>query len=265
MSVGYYSTGTTANTTNYSPESELINKLTQYYIQARSRKRQYYDTWRKNYLLVNNKMWAEFRQPWMPSPTDSEIYPIVATLVSYMTDQEVSFSVSPAATPHTPYGSYMGVQANDLQTLLESNFETQDWRRQISIMLWDAAQFGSGILKSTWDGGSDGGLGNAQINRVDPYCFYPDPHATSLDDAQYLIEVRRMSLDEIQRRFPLSYDIVKLFATDLKDGGQGPADVERPFLYDQGKYPISNPGALPGGSGVYGLPGQARQSAILTA
>ncbi len=246
------------------PDNELITRLQQLYIQARSRKRQYYETWRKNYLLINNRMWAESRTPWMPAPTDSEIYPIISTLVAYMTDQEVTFSVSPAATPHTPFASYMGVLANHLQTLLESNFEVQNWRKEIGIMLWDAAQFGSGILKSSWDAGSDSGLGNAKISRVDPYTFYPDPHASSMEDSQYFIEVRRMSLDELQRRYPLAYDKIKMYAVDLKDGGAGPGDEQRPFLYDQGRYPISNPGALSGGSGVYGLPGQNRQHAVIT-
>lgn len=259
-----YQTGESTVTSIFGEDHDLINRLTQLYINARSRKRQYYETWRKNYLLINNRMWAESRTPWMPASTDSEIYPIVSTLVAYMTDQEVSFSVSPAATPHTPFASYMGVLANHLQVLMESNYETLDWRKEIGIMLWDAAQFGSGILKSSWDAGSDGGLGNAKINRVDPYTFYPDPHATCIDDSQYFIEVRRMSLDELQRRYPLAFDKVKLFALDLKDGGAGPGDEQRPFIYDQGRYPISNPGALPGGSGVYGLPGQNRQHAVMS-
>ena len=187
-----------------------------------------------------------------------------------MMDQGVSFSVSPAASPHTPYSTFMQVIANDLETLLETNYQLLHYDAAIELSLWDAAAVGSGILKTVWDGGLEGGLGNANIVRVDPWSFYPDPNATSMDDSQYFIEYRRMSVDEIMRRFPLAYDQVMRNISSLRDGGNGPADETRPFVYDNSRYPMANPSALPGGTfqnpsgkggmGSYGLPGQARQS-----
>lgn len=248
--------------------------LEQLYLNARAKKRQYYAQWRRNYLLLNNRMWAEFRPQWMPNPTDSEIYPICDTLISWMMDQDVTFSVAPAANPHTPFASYMQKLSIDLQTLLESNWLVQNWSNACQLVLWDAAQCGTGIFKATWDGGADGGLGNAMLTRVDPWAFYPDPNASCMEDSNYFIEYRRMTFDEIQRRFPLAYDAVRFNMQMLQEGGQGPSDEQRPFLYDNGRYPLANPAAMPGGtfqnptypspaSGSFGLPGASRQNNVL--
>ena len=251
----------------------IIPYLEQLYINARAKKRQYYAQWRRNYLLLNSRMWAEFRPQWMPNPTDSEIYPICSTLIAWMMDQDVSFSIAPAANAHTPFATYMQKLSMDLQVLLESNWLVNKWARSVDLSLWDAAQCGSGILKAGWDGGSDQGLGNAMLTRVDPWAFYPDPNATSTEDSNYFIEYRRMSFEEIQRRFPLAYEEVEQNMMILMDGGQGPSDEQRPFLYDNGRYPIANPAAMPSGtfqnpgpshtSGSYGLPGASRQNNVL--
>ena len=239
----------------------LISELESLYVRARTFKRQYYGQWRRNYLLLNAKMWSENRPSWMPSPVDSEIYPIISSYIAWMMDQQVSFSVSPAANPHTPFASYMNKLAVDLETVLESNWELNDYRSPIQLALWDATQCGSGILKAVWDTGSDGGLGNALIKRIDPWNFYPDPNATSMDDANFFIEVKRLSFDELQRHYPLAYDNIMYNVRVLEDGASGPGDDPRPFIYDNSRRPMTNLGALPGGSGQYGLPGQSRMHA----
>ena len=69
-------------------------------------------------------------------------------------------------------------------------------------MLWDVQMYGTGISKTLWDPTAVDGLGNVTMKRVDPFCFYPDPDAHSLDDANYMFEVQRISIAELDRRFP---------------------------------------------------------------
>lgn len=245
---------------------ERREKLNQLYLQARTRKRRYYEEWRRNYLLLNNKMWSEWRTSnWMPSPSDSEIYPIIASLIAWMTDQSVIFSCSSAADPHTLYADTLGKLSNDLQAILQSNWMNHDEDDEESLLLWDAAQFGSGITKTVWDSGLVDGLGDAMIRRIDPWAFYPDPNATNMKDSQYFIEVQRLSFDEIQRRYPLEYD--ELMDNETWFSNDSSTDLDqRPALYDTETFPKTNPGAIPPavGSSTFGLPGQGRQRAVLT-
>lgn len=249
---------------------ELVAKLDQLYSAARMKKRRYYEEWRRNYLLLNNKMWAESRTAnWMPSPTDSEIYPIVSALIAWMTDQSVIFSVSAAADPHTLYADWLGHLSNDLEAILQSNWINNDEDKEVYLSLWDAALYGCGILKTVWDSGLVRGMGDAVFRRIDVWNFYPDPNATSMNDSQYFIEVQRLSFDEIQRRFPLAYDRIIAAESDLAQGSSEDFD-SKPNIYDAEQYPKSNPGAMPGSgtlpnpgpnasTGTYGLPGQGRR------
>lgn len=244
---------------------ELVIRLEQLYIQARTKKAKLYDTWRRNYMLMHNKMYSDVRPMWMPNATDSEIWPIISSVVAWMMDQDVGFSISPAAAPLDPYASYLGKIANDLEQVMESNWLLQSWDKQVALTILDSLIYGTGILKSVWDIGSDEGLGNADIKRIDPYTFYPDPNCSSFDDMQYCVEVKRLSFDQIQRQYPLAYDIVLQNATWLESGGSDPTqDTQRPSQTEYSKYPIANPGAIPTPgqfpSGSYGLPGQGRNT-----
>lgn len=247
---------------------ETITRLDQLYVQARLKKRRYYDDWRRNYLLLNCKMWTDWRSSnWMPSPQDSEIYPIVASLIAWMTDQMVCFSCSASADPHTLYAQWLSKLSNDLENVLQSNWTNYAMDCQEALMLWDAALFGSGILKTIWDAGACDGLGDAMIRRIDPWQFYPDPNATCMEDSQYFIEEMRLSFDEVQRRYPLAYD--KLMAAEAFFEQDAGSDLDfRPNIYDDTTFPKANAGLLPTASSgnygaaqnTFGLPGQGRRN-----
>ena len=249
-------------------ETQLISKLTRLYMTARNAKRKYYDTWRRNYRILNNQQWADLRpSSWQPTPTDSEIYPILSSTIAWMTDQEVNFTYSPAADPHSPYANFLNLLCLDLQAVMQTNFHEENYDSAILLSLWDAALYGAGVRKSVWDPGATLGLGNAVLKRVDPWSFYPDPHATSEDDSNYFIEVRRMSYDELVRRFPYAYDRIRE-AGHLISSGDSYADQKPQLFSEIGNEPYVNLGALPasgtlgslGSSSVpsYGMPGQSR-------
>lgn len=261
-------------TTTESLESlELYSKLDALFYNALTKKRRYYEEWRRNYLLLNNKMWSEWRTAnWLPSPTSSEIFPIVSALIAWITDQDIIFSCSGSSDPHTFYADWLGKLSNDLEAILQSNWLNHSQDEQIYLSLWDAALFGSGIMKTVWDAGLVDGLGDATIRRIDPWFFYPDPNASSIDDAQYMVEIYRLSFEECQRRFPSAYD--QLMASENLLFGANDSYDSRPNLYDQEQFPKANPGALPssgtlgslgpkGTPNSFGLPGQGRRQSSL--
>lgn len=219
----------------------VINQLRQLFLAARDEKRSRYDTWMRNYRLVNNRLGGAGAQSnWMPAPRDSEIYPGLSSLVAWMTDQETSIDLIPAADPNSQLYGYIARIADDLNEVISSTWSVESYDMQIKLALWDALQYGVGIFKTIWDNKLSYGYGNAVIRRVDPWSFYVDPNATSLDDSEYMIEVRRCSMDELQRRFPDTWEKIS--------GTGGPMEQydERPSLYgDGGKRPRTNPGTIP--------------------
>lgn len=237
----------------------LTQKLDSLFQLAKDEKLKQQATWRRNYLLTQNRQYAlDTQSPWSPNVTDSEIFPILSSRIAWMTDQKISPEIAPAALVGDPYAQHLQTLAEHLEQLLNSSFQVEGWDQEVVMALWDAAQYGAGIFKSTWDSGLDGGIGNVCMKRVDAWKYYPDPNATSMKDIAYMFDVRKMTYEEIQRRFP-SADHASVEAAMLY--GARSEDQGRPQLSSSSSYPMAMPGNLPGSSGsVWGLPGQAGRS-----
>lgn len=237
----------------------LTQKLDSLYSLAKDEKKKLTANWRRNYLLTVNRQYAlDTQSAWSPNVTDSEIFPILSSRIAWMTDQKISPEVAPAALVGDPYAQHLQTLAEHLEMLLNSSFQVQGWDKELVLALWDAAQFGAGILKSTWDSGLDGGIGNVCMKRVDAWSIYPDPNSTSMADMSYLFEVKKMTFEEIQRRFP-SADHAAVEAAMLY--GDRSDDSTRPSLTSSSQYPMAMPGNLPGSnSTVWGLPGQGSRT-----
>lgn len=248
-------------------ERYLVSVLRNLFQIARDHKRSRYDTWIRNYRLVNNRVGSQSSANWMPAPRDSEIYPTLSSLVAWMTDQQITMDFVPAVDPSMDSFDYALNLADDLSQILFTTWMVEDYEHDIKLGLWDAFQYGVGIYKNVWDNSLEDGYGNAVLRRVDPWAFYVDPHATSTRDMEYCCEARRMSLAEIERRFP---DARKLLNSVESSGDLQQID-EAPTLYgDSGRSatgPGMNPGSLPSsgtwpgsGSGVSRLAMPGRQN-----
>jgi hypothetical protein len=225
-------------------DSDLVGKLKVLYQSARKAKRDLYSRWTRSYRLVNNR-YGGTSANWMPQPRDSQIYPVCASLVSWMTDQRVSFEISASRSTKSPDYPIFAQLAEHLERMMATNWIVEDYGRADRLCIWDSIMYGAGIYKCVWDPSLSDGYGNAMLVRVDPWTFYPDPAATSLEDADYMIEVRRMSWDELERRYPDAR-----IATEAAGILSGDDDMDRrPDLATEiDRQPKTNPGALPGGN-----------------
>jgi hypothetical protein len=222
------------------PDLQVVSDLRTLFLIARDEKRNRYDTWMRNYRLVNNRIGGTVSN-WMPAPRDSEIYPSLSSLVAWMTDQEIDIDLIPAADPNSQLFSYVSKIADDLNDVMYTNWQVEDYDAQIKLALWDACMYGTGIIKNIWDNASAGGYGNAVMRRTDPWAFYMDPAATCCADAEYMIEVRKCSLDEIQRRFPDTWRRVAKSSSSSTDGYD-----DKPKIYGNVDNRVkTNPGQIP--------------------
>jgi hypothetical protein len=237
-------------------EAERVRVIRELFRVARNQRRARVETWRKNYRVLHNRTWAAGRDSWLPTPTASETWPIVASMIGWMTDQRPMLYVVPAADPHQPtYEQTFSPIAHDLEKTLEATWHKHNTDAEHEKILWDAHAFGTGLGKTTWDAALDEGLGDAVTVRVDPFRFYPDPTATNEYDGNFYIEARTMSLQELDRRYPGASDLPGLVEENTMVD-------ERPDLYsDTNRTPRANPGPIsPNTSQQYGRPSWRRES-----
>lgn len=179
---------------------EFVQRLTTIYLQAKQARGNLVNEWKRNYRLTMNR--ASSALPAAAGIRANEVFPTIDARVGWMTDQEISCSITPAADPFSPYFAVMDMQAEQLECVINSVYQTDEWYAEVVKMLWNSAMYGVGFLKVTWDAGLENGLGNVALKSTSPWCVYIDPFATDLDDANYIIEVHTMTATEIERRFP---------------------------------------------------------------
>ena len=219
-------------------EMQLASKVHQLFAIARQHRRPLVQQWRRWDMIMANRTWMQGRASYLPHPEVPEIRPILSSLVAYVTDPRPSIELAPAVMPNTETYDWWMERCWDLQTVAESILHNGRSEGEITKFVNDAYKYGTGIAKTTWDQALDGGLGNARMDRVNPYCFYPDPKATNEVDGSYYIEVRNVSLQELDRRFPGS--ATRLTPTTI--------DHDEPMdpLHPSPQVPRANPGAISG-------------------
>ncbi len=237
---------------NDTDQSKVVGKVQELFTEAKRARQGRLDTWNRNYRVVHNRTWGAGRAAWMPTPSVSETYPIIASMIGWMTDQRTAITVIPSLDPHTPTAEFYARLARDLQTTVESNWTVYNHDAELEKVMWDAMMYGIGVLKVGWDCALADGLGDATFRRCDPYRVYIDPHATDFEDANYIIEARTVSEQELERRFPGS--VARL---DGETPGEGGLE-KRDDLYNNASANRANPGGVNGAPPVWGRPGMAR-------
>lgn len=222
---------------------EYLNYLRTLFVASRKDKTPRIDSWNRNYKIVNNRYQSAQFASWAPQPRDSEVYPICSSLVAWMTDQEPDLGFSPAADPESLYYQQMLNVASDLNAIFDTSWVNEEYDRHFKMMLWDGLLCGTGIIKNIWDNAAADGAGNAVVRRIDPYNFFPDPNASSIDDCEFMIETRYMTFDQLERMYP---DTAFLLVT----GGSERLD-RRPQLYGSSLLPRANLGFLPSGTAMW--------------
>lgn len=235
------------------PNQNVALHVTELFRAARQHRRPLLGKWNRNYNFLQNRTWGT-RDAHLPSPEIPEIYPVIATITSWQTDQNPTFECAPYAPPHTDYYEEMSQLAQDMQTALQANWTLNDLSAEVEKILWDGNVFGIGVGKVTWDQRLWGGLGDTVLRRVDPYTWYPDPAARSMEDASYFVEAKVVSAQELEARYPGS--LSKVQAGSL-EGEESPTMLKNT---NSPTYPKANPGTVDGTNyPTWGLPGQTNR------
>ena len=187
------------NETGDRPVAALVREL---FMRAREARRPLMVQWKRNYRTLNNRDYAPKSNAWDEQPAVSSVWPVIASAVSWMTDQRPTIEVTPTSEQFSPYWDFYQKLATDLNVCIEAGFTTNMLDAEISKSLWDAFTYGVGYFKTGWEATLADGLGDAAFRRVDPFNLYPDPHAKTPNDLTYIIEARTMTVADADRAWP---------------------------------------------------------------
>lgn len=187
-------------------DGDVLSLVSELLSEAKSEQKRYVSKWNRYYRAFRNRTWGEHRASHLPSPQSPQIFPTYDLIASFMTDQHPEMYVaseldfSDYTTP--PPEDVVKQKTEDAQRLLASWWVTSGAAQQMGMALTDSLNFGCGILKTGLDLAKCRGLGESTLTRVDPYAVLPDPNASCMEDARYILEVHRVPLFEVMQRFP---------------------------------------------------------------
>jgi hypothetical protein len=232
-------------TSRTATDQDRISALNSLFFIARDQKRTLYQNWSRNYKIIKNRLQGSNLASWLPQPRDSEVYPVISSIVAWLTDQDPDIGFLPSADPNSQYYDNCQRLAADLDNVYQTVWLNEEYDNEIKKMLWDALVFGLGTVKIVWDNASAGGYGDAVWRRIDPWMLYHDPYASNYRDMEYIVEARRVSFNELERMYPDTAHLLK-YQTSSSDGID-----ERPQFSDDGAYPkapflggLSSPGTV---------------------
>lgn len=241
-------------------QAQLVWKIHTLFQRARDARRPVTEQWNRNYYTLYG------RPPGIGNTKSNEdvpeAYPIIESLVAWKTDQQPSFDIIPYALPGSLDYSFYDSLAQDLRVCMQAAWANQNYGDELEAATFDAETYHFAVLKATWDANLYDGLGDVVVRRIDPFSFYIDPAARHPRDANYFIEVRTMSLQDMERNWPGSVE--KLNGEHVRsDTDEAPSRLKA----GSGTLPLANPGAIVNGAGersrgVYGLPGQSRDRIV---
>lgn len=144
--------------------------------------------WKESYEFYRLRHW-EARPEWKASPTIPLIHGKVQTVVPLMTDSRPRVHILPREPEYEEY-------ADDMQKLLDYEWDTQHMDRVVELSSENALIFGDGFWFCWWDPKKK----KITTDLIDPESLFPDPRAVDMQNSRYLIHRTRMSIADIKKR-----------------------------------------------------------------
>src|SRR6516162_3485185 len=118
-------------------EHDKISALNTLFYIARDQKRNLYQNWSRNYKIIKNRLQGSNLASWLPQPRDSEVYPVISSIVAWLTDQDPDIGFLPSADPNSAYYDTTQHLAADLDNVYQTVWLNEEYDNEIKKMLWD--------------------------------------------------------------------------------------------------------------------------------
>jgi hypothetical protein len=228
-------------------EIATVRMVRDLFYKARDARRPLVRQWKKHYRTLNNRTWATGAS-WEPNTEIPQMWPIIASMVAWMTDQRPILSTLAGGTPFSPHNDFYDGISKDMNAVLESAFVEYQEDAEITRGLWDVATYGIGWQKTIWDATLADGLGDTTFRRCDPFTIYPDPFARSPKDLNHIIEAKIMTLSDVDRAWPGAAKRLG-FGSFLEDMDESPHMLDQSVSQTTPRATMAPPAA--GGSTSY--------------
>lgn len=225
-----------AKTGEIKVDQKVIDTLLQRFKQAEAaRKNKYQDNWDKARKYYDGEQWDEIEKlAWYQSePTYNKVFEFVEVMRSYLADNKWGLDVFPYVMPKdvkaalhsddpndlTPTQEALGItpqqeiefMSDKVNKLLDFLWVDQRMSNKLAQVLLFCFLYGTGFMKAYFDPSAvdESGIGQIVTKVLSPRYIFPDPDATDVHDASYIIEHHPVTFRWIIENYPDKAEEVK--------------------------------------------------------
>lgn len=213
-----------------------VQTLLSRFAESKKYRQKYEGDWDKARDMYEGKQWQGIEKAaWFQSePVYNKIFEFVEIHRGYLADNKWGVDAVPASMPKalreafeddlTPTSEAVGGDpsatfldmVDKINKLLDFLWMDNRMKSKLAEVILYMFLYGTGFLKATFDPNdiSDSGIGQIETKVVSPWYIFPDPNATSVHDASFIIEHHPVTYRWVLERYPDK-------AEDVKNAGLG--------------------------------------------
>lgn len=156
--------------------------------------------WKNCISAYNSDYFKNINKPEYKSDEVSNfIFSTIETIKPIMTDNNPKIIVLPKKPAELSV-------LDNIQNIIDYEWTRAKMEIVLPQAITLALQIGTAIIGVFWDGNDDKGLGNVDIQLINPFNFFPDPMATSIDNAEYIIYATYQHVNKLKNKYPKKVD-----------------------------------------------------------
>ena len=183
-----------------------VNQLKQRFEEAKKARQKYETHWDKAKKFYDSKQWEGIPKiAWHQSePVFNKVFEFVEIMRGYLADNRWGVDSIPATYPEGADEKTINEFAEKVNHLLDFLWTDNRMQNKLAQVLQYVFLYGTGFMKATFDPEniSVSGVGQIITEVLDPYFVYPDPYASDIYDASFIVEHHPVSLRWALERYP---------------------------------------------------------------
>lgn len=208
-------------------ERDLVDDIKRKFDDARNAKMPKLSLWNDCINAYNSDYFKNNNRPDYKSDEISNfIFSTIETIRPIMVDNDPKIIILPKSPE--------GIDSVDkIQSMFDSEWKRAKMGKKLAQAITVALQIGTAIFFMPWDAKDENGLGNVNPNIVNPYNFFPDPMATDLDNAEYVIYATYKHVNVLKQTFPDKANMIEAGTVNYKElvsSGQDTSNVKNQVL-----------------------------------
>lgn len=176
-------------------EQQLVDKVLKMYKDSYNSKGKLHKTWERCYKAYTGELFEKNRPDYRSNEVSNYVFSTIETIKPIMLND------SPKTTVIPRQGSFYE-KAKVIQGVMDN-----EWVRSRMFSKLHSANhlnliYGTSIAGVFWNANSRNGLGDVEPVIISPFNFFPEPSATNIENAEYVIYAVNKKVSEVCKVYP---------------------------------------------------------------